>query len=321
MTNPAGKDIYDASAPLTDILTAYFQEDDDFVSHKVFPNVVVPRQEGIYYEISKSDFFRDGAQLRESGTPVATGDYDVTSSTYACKRYDYGKLVNLEDKKNVQSPLDLKKQAMLYLSMKLKIKREVLWNKKYFSTGLWTTDVEGNGVNFTSWSESTATPVKDVMDWKRTIKQLTGFKPNKIVFTSDVWDAFRTHANVTSMLSSNSVKIIDRATAAKLLELDEVLVSESIYNTAASGAVDALSFIQGTEKALLVYAAPRPMIMMPTAGYTFNWSLFASNNFGIAAKKMWYDQKTEVDTYEAAMTIDQKLVSADMGVHAYNILT
>ena len=319
MSNPTGTMVYNSEKRLANIIIADMQDLDMFVSHRVFPQVPVEQEKGSYNIIDRADWFKDGAQLRAKGDKVAKGDYKMSTGSYACERYDFGKDLFWADRKNQDKPIDLDKQALQFLALKMAIKRELLWNAGYFASGLWTTQKQGT-TDFTKWSTATATPIQDVKSWMRTIQGLTGHKPNKIVFTGDVWDVFSMHPNVVGALGANTIQIVDQQQAAKLLGLDEVLVSESVYNTAAKGDTADYSFIQGTEKALLVYVPKKPGIMVPAAGYTFNWNLFAQNKFGVGAFK-WEDKSIQADTYEAAMTLDHVVVSADLGAYAYDILS
>ena len=100
---------------------------------------------------------------------------------------------------------------------------------------------------------------------------------------------------------------------AAILELDEILVSGGVQNTAEKGATTAAGFIGG-KTALLTYSPRTPTLMMPSAGYNFNWSGFVgSNGTGIRVKKYRDIEQNEADIIEGQCAFDMKLVSADMG--------
>ena len=70
-----------------------------------------------------------------------------------------------------------------------------------------------------------------------------------------------------------------------------------------------------SNQALLVYAAPAPSIMKPSAGYTFAWSgLFGAGAFGnrVSSFRM---EHLKSDRIEGEMAYDMKLVGADLGVY------
>jgi hypothetical protein len=97
-----------------------------------------------------------------------------------------------------------------------------------------------------------------------------------------------------------------------LFEIDEILVSDAIENTAAEGATAAHSFILG-KHALLCYAAPSPGLQTPTAGYTFSWSGYMGASAEGTRMKQFRMEQIESDRIEIQMALDCKLVAADLG--------
>ena len=82
----------------------------------------------------------------------------------------------------------------MFVTTKALIKREKLFVGKYFKSGVWGTDVAGVASNPSAgqvlrWSDSASDPIKHVRDAKRTIRQSTGFEPNKLVM---LWWIIRT---------------------------------------------------------------------------------------------------------------------------------
>ena len=72
------------------------------------------------------------------------------------------------------------------------------------------------------------------------------------------------------------------------------------------------SFIGG-KSALLLYSAPNPGLMTPTAGYTFSWTgLLGSGAMGGRISKFRLE-KIKSDRVEIEMAMTQKVVSADLG--------
>ena len=114
-----------------------------------------------------------------------------------------------------------------------------------------------------------------------------------------------------SVLSALSVTLAP-SFASALFELEEVLVMDSVENTAVEGATDAYAFIGG-KSALLVYAPAAAGLMTPSGGYTFTWTgLLGGGALGMRMRRI-RDEKAEADTLEIAMAFDQKLIAADLG--------
>src|SRR5690606_36487085 len=99
------------------------------------------------------------------GTPSAGGTYEIDNTpTYFCTKYAYHKEVTEEDRVNADDPLDPDADASEFVSQKLLIKREVIWAAKYFTTGVWGTELDGVSSNpsdgeFLQWDQSTADPI------------------------------------------------------------------------------------------------------------------------------------------------------------------
>ena len=58
---------------------------------------------------------------------------------------------------------------------------------------------------------------------------------------------------------------------AEILELEDVLVIDAVYNTAAEGAAESNSFMGGLSAALF-YRPKNAGLMTPSAGYVFSWT-------------------------------------------------
>ena len=101
---------------------------------------------------------------------------------------------------------------------------------------------------------------------------------------------------------------------AEAFDVDKVLVSKAVYNSAQEGATDSFSFVVGNN-ALLCYAAPSPGLMVPSAGYIFPWQGLAGNAEGVRISSIpmpWLGQGTE--RTEAEMAFDMQAVGLDLGV-------
>ena len=55
MPNPTRSDVH-VNAPLTNVSIAYVQDNNKFISSKVFPLVNVPKQSDLYFTYDQGDF-------------------------------------------------------------------------------------------------------------------------------------------------------------------------------------------------------------------------------------------------------------------------
>ena len=309
MPQPTRGDVHVDSA-LTDVSVATIQEETNFIAGQVFPGVPVVHRSDEYFIYTASDWRRDEAKPRAPGAESAGGGYDLTTATYTCKVYAFHKDVADQIRGNADPALDMDGDATVFVTHKLLIQKEVDWATKYFTTSLWGTDVTG-GTNFTKWDEASSDPEKDVENGRQTILKKTGRKPNTLTVGSEVHAALKRHPLVKDKYKHTSSESISRDMLARFFEVDRYLVGEASYDSAAEGATDSDAFILG-KHALLTFSAARPSLILPSAGYTFNWSQFSGANNGVRVKNFRME-KNEADRIEGQWAYDQKLVSSNSG--------
>ena len=319
MPNPTKANIH-VNRPLTNISIAYIQKAESFVAGQVFPVVKVVKQSDRYFVYLKEDWFRDEAMKRVQGSESAGGGYEIDNTpNYFCETWAYHKDVTEEDRANSDSPLTPDRDAAEFTTQKCLIKREVEWVTRFFATGLWTYQRAGAaaavaGTSVVYWSTAGSTPIQDVDIAKIGMQSITGFKPNVMVVSPYVHMHLRNHADVLDRIKYTQRGIVTKELLASLFEVDKYLVAEGVKNSAAKGADEDTDFIAG-KHCLLAYAAPRPSIKMPTAGYTFAWTgLVGGQALGHRINKIpmdWLGIGTK--RIEAEMAFDLKLVAADLG--------
>jgi hypothetical protein len=308
---PSRSDVH-VDGPLTNISVAFLQDADNFVADKVFPNIPVSHQSDVYYTYPKGEFNRDDMELRAPGTESAGANYKLSTDNYSAPVRALHKDIADQVRANSDSPLSPDREATEFLTGKALINREVNFAANYFVPSVWDTDVT-SGLN---WDDAASTPIADVRTGVRTVLENTGFKANTMVMGRTCWDILVDHPDLVGRLdrgqTSGPARVLRDAIAA-LFEIDQVLVMEAIQNTAGKGLADSHSFIGTGVDALLVYAAPSPGLMVPSAGYTFSWTGFlgASQN-GMRMKRFRMDH-LESDRIEIDSAYDQKLVASELG--------
>ena len=313
------------SAALTMIATAYVQEPAAYVADKVFPIVPVEFQTDQYFVWTKDDWFRDEAKPRADGTESAGTGMGLTTASYSATVKALHKDVGAQVRNNCDPAVDIDVATTKFLMQRMLISRENQFATKYFTTGLWGTDVVGTagGTPGTTtpplWSDdANGDPFTDIATGQTSILQKTGHKPNKLTLGWAVYQALRKHPLIIDRVKYSNPTFAGTITPALLaaaFDVDEVLVSEAVYNTAAEGATGSYSFIIGSN-ALLSYAPKAPAIMVPSAGYLFAWRGLASQfgSIGIRVNQIpmpWLGLET-VRT-EAEMAYDMQAVGTDLG--------
>ncbi len=298
------------NTPLTNISVAYIQDAAGFVADKVFPVVPVQQQSNLYYLFNKSDFNRDQAKPRAPGSQSAGGGFNVTTDSYSCLVEAFHKDIDDQLRANADSVLSLDRAATEWVTQILMIRRERKWATKYFTTGIWASDHTPSVL----WDAgATSNPALDVGVARTTIQQSTGFRPNVLVVNPQVHEALRTNPTVKEQFKYTSSDSIDEAMLARYFGqalIDGSLVA-GVYETAAEGATSSMGFIGG-KNALLVYAAPSPSLMAPSAGYTFAWSGFTGGINGTRIKRIRAELESS-DRIEGEHALDMKVVATSLG--------
>lgn len=328
MPNPTPGDVH-VNQPLTSILIAYFQQAAAFVADRVFPNVLVAKQSDVYYRYDRSDFWRNQYKKRAPSSESAGSGWKIdATANYYCDIWGLHKDIDDYLRANADSVLSMDRDATEFLGQQALISREVTWAAKNFAASKWTTDVTGvattpSTLEVLQWDDTDSTPIADIKAYSTIIQGLTGYRPNKLVVGREVWDALSEHPDpidrvkYSGGISNVEPAQVSRLAFAKLCEIDEVLVMDGIQVTSDENKDFETSmttaFIAG-KKALLVYAAPRPSLMMPSGGYTFSWSKFVgAGPEGQRISRFRMDE-LKSDRIEGEMAYDQKLTCADLGV-------
>lgn len=322
MGQPTRGDVH-VNRPLTNISIAFIQEAADFVADKVFPIVPVTKQSDRYFQYDKKQWFRDSAQKRAPGSESAGGGFALDNTpNYFADVWAIHKDVDDQTRANADQPLDMDRDASLWVTQQLLLRKELQFVAKHFTTGLWTGSSTGTDiVPATKWDASGSDPVDDVLLEKEAAKEKTGFMPNTIVVTPQVHRALKSNAAILDRIKHTEFASITEAMLARLFEVGNYTVARATRDKNQEGRVADMEFVFGTEQMLLAYAAPRPSILQPSAGYTFSWTgLFGAGRAGNRVKRFRIEKEAS-DRIEGEMAFDQKLVAADLGVFFNDILT
>lgn len=313
---------------LTNISVAYLQDASAFIADKVFPIVPVKRQSDVFYTYNKGDFMRDEAKVRGAGTESAGGDYGVEASDpYYCRKHAFHKDVTPEERANYDEPLNADTDATDFVSQKMLIRREMEWSSKFFTPGVWGTEVSGVDANPTAnqtikWDSPTSNPIKDITGAAVKMASETGFKPNVLVLSPYAYTALTNHEDILDRIKYTQKGIVTADLLATLFGVDKVVVAWGVVNNAVKGAVDAVDFIMG-KHALLCYVAPRPALRKPSAGYIFAWTgLEGSGAYGNRIVRLPMDMLgLGTERIEGEIAFDVKKVCADLGYFFKDIVS
>jgi hypothetical protein len=327
MPQPTRADVH-VNRPLTDLSVAYIQRAQDFIADKVFPIVPVMKQSDRYFVYTKDWWFRSGAAKRAPASESAGGGFHIDNTpTYFADVWAWHTDVDDQTRSNADEPVDLDRDATLFVTQTILLRREIQFVNQYMKRGIWqgylvssvATDfqpnVNGNGY----WDSSTSNPMADVDYLKQSVKSQTGFLPNCLINADDVFFALRNNAAVLDRIKYTQRGIVSEELLAALFGVEKYLVASAVQNTSQEGQTGSFGFLV-QNSFLLVYANPAPSILQPSAGYIFSWQgLFGAGAQGNRIK-VFRMEHLEADRIEGEMAFDMHLVGADLGVYGYNVL-
>lgn len=331
MPQPTLSDVH-VNRPLTNISVAYSQEAAgvEFVASRAFPEIPVENKSDLYWTYNRGDFNRDEMQVRGLAMESAGTGYRLDSTgTYSADVWALHKDVDDQIRANSDSPLSPDRDATIFLTNKALIRRERQWASRFFGTGIWTTELAGQATadttHVTFWNLASSTPIEDIRAGKTSMRLASGgFAPNIAVFSRQVFDKLVDHPDFIDRVKygqlPGSPATATRQIMAEILELDEVLIMDAVYNSAAEGATESNSFVAGKHAALF-YRPRQAGLMVPSAGYTFNWTGLTGSLGGSGLRiKTFRMEHLNSDRIEIDSAFDMKKVGVDLGVFFNSVI-
>lgn len=317
---PTLSDVH-VNAALSDISTAFLQNPENFIADRVFPIVGVTKQADRYFTYPKDNWMRVEAQKRAPGTESAGGGYELTTDTYFADVYAIHKDVADQIRSNADPAVNPDNEATAWVTEQCMLIRELVFLTQFFVTGVWGTEVTGvSGApmagEFQQWNEAGSTPITDLEDGILGVESVTGRRPNTLTLGARVWSTLKNHpdyvARVNAGQTPNGPAIVQREALAAILEIDEVLVTRAVQNTAAEGATLAVDYMAGNN-ALLTHKPASPGLLTPSAGYIFSWTGFlGAGAFGNRITQFRLPA-IQSDRVECELAFDTKVVSSELG--------
>lgn len=324
---PDGSSLY-VNAPLTNISIAYQQNPQDYVAARVFQPVGVQRQGDLYWKYNKGDWFRSEAALRAPATESAGGGWEVSTDSFFTNVYAVHKDIDDQARANATGAFQLDRDATLWVTRDLLLKRDQQFVSNYFTGSVWTGSDTGNdkagvassptGDQFLQWNDASSTPIENIRKQVTAMQEKTGYRPNVLLMGPYVFDALIDHPDIIDRVkygqTPGAPAMANEQVLAQMFGVDRVVVARTIQNTGNVGGTDSFSFVAG-KAAALYYANPTPSLLQPSAGYIFTWDgLLGGGALGTRIKRFRMEEKA-ADRVEGEMAWDMKVVANDLGVY------
>lgn len=315
MSQPTTSQVH-INQPLTNISVAYMQDANEFIADKIFPRVPVSKKSDSYFTYDKEAFARAIAADRSGASESLGGGWNQSTATYSCRQKSFHHDVPSDVVANTDAPLDAFRDATDFVTRAMLLKRESDFAAAFFAASIWTTEATVSGTD--QWSDyDDSDPYTQIQDYIRTVQKLVLVKPNKMLIGPTVFDKLKNHPDLKDRYKYTTADSLTIAMLSQTLGI-EVVVGEAVGVTNVEGQTTTLDFMFG-KKALLIYANPRPSLLMPSGGYNFTWNAYG-NGFGARIDKFPMRHLNNAQRVEGDMAYDMKVVAPDAGVFLNSVI-
>lgn len=323
--NPSGADLH-IDGPLTGVSVAYFQDNADFIADKIFPSLPVDKRSDVFWKYSKSDWRRSNAQKRAPGTESAGTGWSQTTDNYNADVYAVHVDIDAQTRANADSNWNLDSDATRRVTGDLLLQKDLIWADTYFKTGVWGTEKTGVASGpaadqFVQWDQAGSDPLGDVTGWNLDFRLSVGKTPTFMVLGPDVWKALKNHSQILDRIKYTQRGVVTLDLVAAFFDIPKLVVAfasqaegPAINDAQAQDDAATYSWIADPKGILFGYAPPRPSLLEPSAGYTFNWRGYGAGNGAGLTMSSFYDPKIKADRIEGEAAYVMKKVSDDCGV-------
>jgi hypothetical protein len=274
---------------------------------------------------TKDFWFRTSAAKRAPSSETAGSGFAINNTpSYFADVWGTHMDVSDQIRANSDDPLNSDRDATLYVTQQLLLRREIQFMQNYMQTGIWQGYIVGGSpIDFTPsnlWDTALGNPLQDIDNLKSFIKSQTGFLPNTLAVSNDVFFVLRNNPFILDRIKYTQRGLISEDLLASVFGVDKFLVAGAVQNTAQEGAPGVYSFLT-SKSFLLTYANPAPSILQPSAGYIFSWKgLFGAGAQGNRIKTFRMEH-LESDRIEGEMAFAMQTIGLDLGVFGSNVIS
>jgi hypothetical protein len=280
----------------------------EYIADQVFPIITVPKRTGNYFVYDKENL-RVPVETRRAGLSRANRvDFNTTKASYGPltgRALEQG--VDEDLLKEAQDPLAPLTDATMNVADKMLLQREQDLANMIFSTSNVTNNTTISGTN--QWNNlSTSNPLQDVQSAILSMKQNTQ-TPNTMIMGYQVWTQLINHPVFQDRIKYSQLGVLTLELAARLFNVQRIIVGETIVNTAVEGQTDSLGFVWG-KSVVLANIKPTPGIRDVSFGYhlTLAGEKFVDN---------WYEQALRGYFVRNNDYYDRKIIAQEAGYLLY----
>lgn len=288
-----------------------------------FPITPVDHLSDKYHVVARNPFLRGDSQPLGPGKESAGHDFTLSQDNYNCVIFGEHADVFTHDLDNADNPRLIEEGASRMASTNLLLTHEQRFASGYFKTGVWGTDVTPAAAD--KWdSYGTSDPLAQLETAIETVL-LNGGRPDgamlKLLLGYRTWKFLKNHPILIDRVkaggNSASPARVSKQALAELLEIDEIVVADSVQATNAAGAAESYDFIFGKHALLAFVGQNGEGDFMASAGRLFAYKGVNQGavNSDIVAIRIFEASLEHLHKvrYEAQMAVDFKVTGSKLG--------
>jgi hypothetical protein len=241
-------DLY-VDAPLTNVSIQY--KNLDYIADLVLPRIQVKQETGIIWTMGTENFNLKEAARGDKSVSKRSGYTVSSSATYRIVNYALSDVVTQGMRDMAANPMQPETDTTEYLTEQLMLYKEYTVGSALFNTGAtgfsgYTETLNASSSRY-QWSDYTnSTPLEDATYAKNKIATNSGATSGIVlVVGADVWQQLENHPDILDRIKYTQFGVITEQLVAKAMQLDNIFVGKSLYNTANEGQTASLARIWG----------------------------------------------------------------------------
>lgn len=269
-----------------------------YASQNLMPVVPTANPTGTYNEWTIDDFIRRNGKEIANYEAVPLGGFTMAERTFSVKNWGVGTPYTARDLAAARTrgftDQKFRNAKAKWVTVQGLVEMEFRVRDMFQTTANWGLTIGGVtsspvlGTSFIQWDQAAATPVDDVLYYKRIVRLRSGQKPNTIIIPEPIVLALKKNAQVIARATprfygGNAPMEVDMGDLEKLFGL-RIVTPEGLYNAAEEGATRNISEIWTGTTMWMGYLAEEFTDETPTAAAVFAWTGNTTNGLpaGIA---------------------------------------
>lgn len=258
---------------LTNLVMGYGSN--QLIADQICPRISVAKDSDKFYVWEENGIGTAGLEMRRSDrAKAAEVGIGVTQDNYSVVQYALRDFMPDGVLKNADSILNFKENSAKNLIDLMDLYREqqlasVVFSASTYASGLKTTLATND--RWSQLTDSASDPQADIIAAKQAVLKAARVVPNTLIIGIEGFDMLRQHAKVkesVKYVAATGDMDVTKQVIARYLGVDNIVVGQTVQNTAKEGQAPTNTFVWGTHAALI--HVPRNAVMnQPAFMYEF----------------------------------------------------